>query len=250
MKRTLLSFILAIGITANIWADTVIEGIKYALNDDFTATVTGHDDPSFTGTVTIPETIKYYGNTYQVVQIGDKAFFEYKFKSVVIPNSVTSIGDGAFSGCSGLTSVTINSNEIMSKSYSSSSNLSTIFGNQVQTYIIGDSVTSIGDGAFSGCSGLTSVTINSNEIMSKSYSSSSNLSTIFGNQVQTYIIGDSVTSIGEAAFYKCTSLTSVTIGNSVTSIGHYAFYNCTGLTSVTIPNSVKSIGREAFEGCI
>ena len=249
MKRTLLSFILAIGMTANIWADTVIEGIKYALNDDFTATVTGLDDPSFTGTVTIPETIKYYGNTYQVVQIGDKAFFEYKFKSVVIPNSVTSIGDGAFSGCSGLTSVTINSNEIMSKSYSGSSNLSTIFGNQVQTYIIGDSVTSIGDGAFSGCSGLTSVTINSNEIMSKSYSGSSNLSTIFGNQVQTYIIGDSVTSIGEYAFFKCSGLTSVTIPNSVTSIGEHAFYRCTGLTSVTIPNSVISIGNDAFLGC-
>ena len=107
MKRTLLTFMLAIGMVANIWADTVIEGIKYALNDDFTATVTGLDDPSFTGTVTIPETIKSYGNTYQVVQIGDKAFFEYKFKSVVIPNSVTSIGDSAFCKCTGMTSIDI-----------------------------------------------------------------------------------------------------------------------------------------------
>ena len=399
MKRTLLSFILAIGMTANIWADTVIEGIKYALNDDFTATVTGLDAPSFTGTVTIPETIKYYGNTYQVVQIGDKAFFEYKFKSVVIPNSVTSIGDGAFSGCSGLTSVTINSNEIMSKSYSSSSNLSTIFGNQVQTYIIGDSVTSIGEAAFYGCSsltsvtignsvtsigsyafsrcsgltsvtipnsvisigndaflgcsgltfvtigsfaesigigafaicsglteinvdennttyssidgvlfnksqteliqypggkqgaytipnsvtsiggsafencsgltsvtipnsvtkiedyafygctGLTSVTINSNAIMSKSYSSSSKMSDIFGTQVKSYTIGDSVTFIRGGAFENCKGLTSITIGNSVTSIGNNAFYYCTGLTSVTIPNSVTIIGDYAFRDC-
>ena len=79
------------------------------------------------------------------------------------------------------------------------------------------SVTSIGNGAFSGCSGLTSVTI-----------------------------GNSVTSIGDYAFYYCPGLTSVTIPNSVTSIGDWAFYGCTGLTSVSIPNSVTSIGDYAF----
>ena len=81
-------------------------------------------------------------------------------------------------------------------------------------------VTSIGDRAFRGCSGLTSVTI-----------------------------PDSVTSIGGGAFYSCSGLTSVTIGNNVTSIGDNAFYGCRGLTSVTIGNSVTSIGSEAFVGC-
>ena len=85
---------------------------------------------------------------------------------------------------------------------------------------IGNSVTSIGDGAFLGCTGLTSVTI-----------------------------GNSVTSIGFQAFYNCTGLTSVTIPDSVTSIGSYAFEYCTGLTSVTIGNSVTSIGYSAFSGC-
>ena len=165
MKRTLLSFILAIGMTANIWADTVIEGIKYALNDDFTATVTGLDDPSFTGTITIPETIKFYGNTYQITQIGERAFYEYKFKVVNIGNSVTSIGTYAFYKCTGLTSVTI---------------------------------------------------------------------------------PNSVTSIGSGAFYSCTGLTSVTIPNSVTSIGNSAFSDCSGLTSVIIPTSVTSIGNSAL----
>ena len=140
--------------------------------------------------------------------------------SVTIPNSVTSIGNWAFSDCSGLTSVTIP-----------------------------NSVISIGWHAFDGCSGLTSVTINSNKIISKDYSYDSNISDIFGSQVKKYIIGDSVTSIGKEAFYKCSGLTSVTIGNSVTSIGVYAFRNCTDLTSITIGNSVTSIGSGAFDGC-
>ena len=224
--------------------------------------------------------------------------------SVTIPSSVTSIRDAAFSGCSGLTSVTINSKAIMSKSYSSFSNLGTFFGNQVQNYIIGEGVTSIGDyafvscsgltsvtipssvtsigdyvfsgctgltsvtvpssvtsigrGAFYNCTGLTSVTINSNAIVSKYYSLDSSeiyLKDIFGTQVRNYIIGEGVTSIGNAAFYGCSRLTSVTIPSSVTSIGGAAFYGCTGLTSVTIPEGVTEIGCSlyteyyAFYGC-
>ena len=103
---------------------------------------------------------------------------------------VTSIGEYAFNGCTGLTSVTIP-----------------------------DGVMSIGNHAFNGCTGLTSVTI-----------------------------GNSVMSIGNHAFYNCSGLTSATIGNSVTSIGEYAFFY-SSLTSVTIPNSVTSIGELAFGLC-
>ena len=140
---------------------------------------------------------------------------------IVIPNSVTSIGSSAFYGCSGLTSVTI-----------------------------GNSVTSIGYAAFKGCSGLIKVEINSSSIVSQAFTSTSNMKNIFGSQVKEYIIGNSVTSIGYAAFYDCSGLTSVTIPNSVTSIGEGAFAGCSGLTSVTIPNSVTSIGSSAFRGCI
>ena len=149
--------------------------------------------------------------------------------SIVIPESiiyeektysVTRIREQAFLGCTGLTSVEIP-----------------------------NSVTNIGMYAFEGCKSLTSVTINSDTIVSKSYSYNDNISSIFGSQVKKYILGDSVTSIGDYAFWYCTGLTSIEIPNSVTSIGNYGFGGCTGLTSVTIPNSVTSIGASAFRDC-
>ena len=133
---------------------------------------------------------------------------------LVIPNSVTSIRDRAFTGCSSLTSVTIPNSvtSIGSGAFVDCGSLTSI--------TIPNSVTSIGDHAFFGCSRLTGV-----------------------------MIPNSVTSIGNAAFYLCSSLTSVTIPNSVTSIGNSAFSGCTGLTNVTIPNSVTSIGSWAFSDC-
>ena len=70
-----------------------------------------------------------------------------------------------------------------------------------------------------------------------------------GNDIKSVSLPDGLTSIGEVAFYGCTSLSSVTIPDSVTSIGYYAFYGCTSLSSVTIPDSVTSIGYYAFSGC-
>ena len=133
--------------------------------------------------------------------------------SITIPNSVTSIGGGAFSGCSSLTSVTIP-----------------------------NSVTSIGNDAFYGCSSLTSVAIPSSvtSIGESAFEGCSSLTSV--------IIPNGVTNI-DGVFYGCSSLTSVTIPNSITSIGGYTFYGCSSLTSITIPNSVTSIGIGAFDGC-
>ena len=150
-----------------------------------------------------------------------------RLTSVTIGNSVTNIGDGAFYGCSNLSNIYY-VGDVAGwcgisglDSLMSSSRTLYISDKKVEgDLIIPDSVTSIGNSAFSGCSGLTSVTI-----------------------------PDSVTSIGGSAFYDCTGLTSVTIGNSVTNIGNLAFYNCSKLTSITIPDSVTSIGSSAFSGC-
>ncbi len=134
--------------------------------------------------------------------------------SIVIPNSVTLIGDDAFSSCRGLTSI-----------------------------VIPDSVTSIGDSTFSRCSGLTSIVIPDSVTLigDDAFAYCSGLTSI--------VIPDSVTHIGSEAFYSCSKLTSIVIPDSVTSIGEYAFSRCSELTSIEIPDSVTSIGRYAFYKC-
>lgn len=179
-----------------------------------------------------------------VTNIGSNAFSGCSgLTSIDIPNSMTGIGEYAFSGCSGLTNVTVNSNEIMSKAYTYSSNLKTIFGNQVKEYTIGNEVTSIGYSAFNGCTGMNAITIPKNvtSIGNSAFSGCSGLTSIE--------IPNSVTSIGGAAFYDCSGLTSIEIPNSVTSIYSSTFYGCIGLTSIDIPNSVTSVGVAAFQGC-
>ena len=210
-----------------------VDGVRYSVNDDnTTVTVAGYPSGSKpTGDLTIPESVTYGGISYPVTSIGDGAFRGcWGLTSVTIPNSVTSIGGSAFYGCSGLTSITIP-----------------------------NSVTSIRGGAFGGgaafgsCSGLTSIKVESGNSV---YDSRENCNAIIETATNTLISGckktiipNSVTSISWYAFCGCSGLTSVTIPNSVTSIGYWAFCDCSGLTSVIIPNSVTSIGDEAFRGC-
>ena len=159
--------------------------------------------------------------------------------SITIPNSVTSIGEHAFENCSGLTSVTI------------PNSVTSIGGSAfwccrgLTSVTIGNSVTSIGDGAFYNCSGLT--TLNFNAINCQDFEEYYNYYPFSGTSLTTVNIGDSVQRIPANFVRGCSGLTSVTIGNSLTSIGDRAFYECINLSSLVSSATVPpTIGNEAF----
>lgn len=278
--RPLLFLLAFMSATSSFAHNFEVDGIYYNKNGN-EATVTYRGTYSFsysneyTGDVIIPSSVTYNGTTYIVTSIDNSAFYECSgLTSVTIPNSVTSIdagafnycrglksvnignsvtfiGSSAFSGCSGLKSVNIIDIEAwcdiqFSDSYSNpltSAHHLYLNGSEVTDLVIPNSVTSIGNSAFSGCSGLTSVAIPNSvtSIGDNAFYSCSGLASV--------TIPNSVIKIGGYAFSSCSGLTGVTIGNSVTSIGDYAFYRCIALTSVSIPSSVTSIGSLAFSYC-
>jgi hypothetical protein len=237
-------------------AGFMVDGIAYYITSSTSPkTVEVAAGGTYTGVVTIPASVSCNSTSYSVTSVGNYAFNQCTgLGSISIPNSITCIGSYAFNGCSGLTNITIPTSVTSIGKYaftftsclfdvnSNNLNYSSIDGvlyNKDQTtliqcpvsktdsFVIPYTVTSIGDGAFESCSGLTSVSLH-----------------------------NSVTFIGDHAFESCTGLTSFTIPNSVTYIGNYSFYECTGLTSVTItasaitlPNSVTTIGDYAFDKC-
>ena len=259
--------------------DFMINGIYYDIidSDSYTVKVTykGNsfiDYPDvYTGMVVIPETVTKKGTTYSVTSIGAFAFWGCEgLTEVTIPNSVTSIGESAFDACYGLTEVTIPSSvtsigerafcgctELISivvekgnTVYDSRENCNAIIETTTNTLITGckntiipNSVTTIGDAAFSGCPGLTEVTIPNSvtTIGESAFRACDGLTEL--------TIGDSVTSIGKEAFSNCDGLTEVILSNSVADIGDGAFFNCRKLTYIIIPKYVTWIGEHAFECC-
>ena len=200
----------------------------------------------------------------EVTNIGDSAFYACKrLTEVTIPDSVTNIGKRAFCYCECLTQVEIPDSvaTIGDQAFYECSSLTQV--------IIGNGVTTIGEEAFYWCSSLTQVTIGDSvtTIGSWAFGLCDGLKQFIGKFAEdngrcliidntiiayanasgnTYTVPDSVTTIGESAFYYCNNLTQVIIPNSITTIGDYAFGECTSLTRVTIPDSVTTIGEFAF----
>ena len=207
--------------------------------------VNGKGVITFDGDVTMIGDCAFESNGYtrivlpdSVTTIGERAFyFCHSLTSITIGDSVTTIGDYAFQYCYRLTSVTI------PDSVTTIGNVAFASCYSLASVTIGDSVTTIGVAAFSGCGSLTSVTIPDSvtTIGERAFDGCHSLASV--------TIGDSVTTIGDWAFSLCDNLASVTIGDSVTTIGESAFEDCSSLTSVTIPDSVTTIGDDAFEYC-
>ena len=203
-----------------------------------------------------------------VTNIGDGAFYACKsLISINISNSVTNIGDHAFSLCESLTSIKIPNSvtNIGNDAFGECRSLTSIN--------IPNSVTNIGNEAFSGCKSLTKITIPSNvvnmngnpflkwdgDLYNESKAFIYEHQVLFNKDKTTliayrskdtnYSIPNSVTNIGDNAFYGCQSLTNIKIPNSVTNIGDRVFASCSSLTSINIPNSVTNIGDSAFAWC-
>ena len=206
-------------------------GIYYKVTDAASKTVevtykgnTFNEFNEYVGNVVIPEKVSNNDIIYVVGSIGETAFSGCTgLTGVTIPNSVTSIGNGAFDDCIALTGI-----------------------------VIPGGVTNIGEWAFASCSGIESIVVDNNSV----FDSRNNCNAIIEKATNKLVLGckntvipSDVTTIGAASFDGCTGLTEITIPNSVTTIEHDAFCGCNALKSIIIPNSVTSIDAKAFFEC-
>ena len=188
--------------------------------------------------ITLPASLK---------EIGPKAFYECSgLESIVIPVMVSCIGDGAFGSCHGLTSITVDKKN---KQYDSRDGCNAIIETATNRLVVGcngakipESVIAIGNEAFYGCDGFTTIDIPS------SVTSIGNQAFFYCKNLKEINIPNSVESIGERAFCGCDSLENVVIASSVKSIGYGAFLHDDHIKAVTIGGGVTSIGGWAFKG--
>lgn len=208
--------------------------------------------------ITIPSTLTYDNNEYTVTNIGlgafsgdyevinlpntirvidDTAFSGTKLSSMILPNSVVSLGAAAFMGCTSLSSVTLPSSikTIEHQTFDGCTSLSTI--------TLPNSITSIEHSVFHNCTSLSSISLPNSitSIGGSAFEGCISLSNV--------IIPNSITSLNSNTFRGCTNLSSITLPESITNIGSGVFRDCSSLSTINLPSSVSNIGKSAFVGC-
>ena len=275
-KAFISSLLVFFALTGMAQTTFTVGDLNYRVNDDnVTVTVTGHvDGYNATGPLVIPESVRYEGRDYAVTVIGNTAFmYCFYLTSLTLPNSVTTIEEGAFAYCSGFTGDLVIPNSVVTIEPSAFFTCYSFDGDLV----IGSSVAVIGDYAFDDCNGLhgvlsipsnvTSIGTDAFRYCAFSGMTVDPANTVFDSREDcnaiivtstnelfvgcaNTVIPNTVTSIGENAFCGLNGLTSIDIPDSVTSIGAGAFSFCFDLTGdLTIPNSVTTIGAGAFFQC-
>ena len=250
--------------------------LNYRVNaDQVSVTVTGHvNGYDAAGPLVIPESVSYEGRNYAVTVIGNTAFmYCFYLTNLTLPNTVTTIEEGAFAYCSGFTGDLVIPNSVVTIEPSA---FATCYGFD-GALILGSGVTNIGAWAFNSCDGLTGVlNIPSNvesigedafvycnfdgmvvDPENPTYDSRNDCNAIIATSTnklafgcKNTVIPNTVASIGSNAFKGITGMTSIDIPESVTAIGNGAFSFCFDLTGdLTIPNSVTTIGSSAFFQC-
>ena len=210
-------------------------------------------DEYVSGDLEIPASVEYNDIVYSVTAIADSAFYQnYALTSVIVPNTVTSIGDAAFYFC-GLRSASVPTSvtSFGSHIFYGNNNLSAVYnedtfihGGPNSEYVIPDGIKTICQFAFSSNQYLTTITIPSSVtyIGQHAFSYCSALTTINYNVPNCIHDG----SEGYSAFFSCNNVTTINIGENVEVIPQYMFATCSGLTSITLPNSLREIGERAF----
>ena len=257
-------------------SEFTVGDLNYRVNDDnVSVTVIGHvDGYNAQGALVIPESVSYEGHNYAVTVIGNTAFmYCFYLTSLTLPNSVTTIEEGAFAYCSGFTGDLMIPNSVVTIEPSAFFTCYAFDGD----LIIGNSVSTIGAWAFNSCDGLTGVLNIPSNVASigedafvyckfdgivvdpenPNYDSRNDCNAIIAtstNELTTgcknTVIPNTVTTIGNNAFKGITGMTSIEIPDSVVSIGNNAFATCFDLTGdLVIPNSVTHIGESAFFQC-